>query len=74
MYVVTGDEMHQIDRYTMDEIGLNEEVLMENAGQAFFRELIKKIDKDDEIAILIGPGNNGGDGFVIGRLLKEAGF
>lgn len=73
MYVVTGDEMHQIDRYTMDSIGLKEEILMENAGQAFCRQLIPQLKKEDRIVVLIGTGNNGGDGFVIGRILKEAG-
>ncbi|UCZ53680.1 NAD(P)H-hydrate dehydratase [Bacillus shivajii] len=72
MYVVTGDEMHQIDRFTMEHIGLSEETLMENAGQAFFRQLLRSINKGSKIIILIGSGNNGGDGFVIARLLKEA--
>lgn len=65
--------MHQIDRYTMNEIGLKEEVLMESAGQAFCRQLIPKLSKEDKVVVLIGKGNNGGDGFVIGRILKEAG-
>lgn len=73
MYVVTGEEMHQIDRYTMDSIGLKEEVLMENAGQAFCRQLMSQLNKEERIVVLIGTGNNGGDGFVIGRILKEAG-
>ncbi|MFA9556646.1 NAD(P)H-hydrate dehydratase [Evansella sp. AB-rgal1] len=71
MYVVTGDEMHQIDRYTMNEIGLTEVALMESAGQAFCRQLEPTLKKQDKIIILIGSGNNGGDGFVIGRILKE---
>ncbi|MDG5787946.1 NAD(P)H-hydrate dehydratase [Evansella sp. AB-P1] len=74
MYVVTGDEMHQIDRYTMDVIGLNEVALMESAGQAFCRQLLPSLQKKDQIVVLIGSGNNGGDGFVIGRILKEAGY
>lgn len=74
MYVVTGDEMHQIDRYTMDHIGLNEETLMENAGQAFVRHFSLILTGRETITVLIGAGNNGGDGFVIARLLKEKGF
>ncbi|WP_179298640.1 NAD(P)H-hydrate dehydratase [Evansella halocellulosilytica] len=72
MYVVTGDEMHQIDRYTMEQIGFTEEMLMENAGQAFFRYLLPSLHKHSSVIVLIGSGNNGGDGFVIARLLKEA--
>ncbi|WP_280771305.1 NAD(P)H-hydrate dehydratase [Salipaludibacillus daqingensis] len=74
MYVVTGGEMHQIDRYTMDQIGLSEETLMESAGQAFVRHLLTSISKKDRVIVLIGSGNNGGDGFVIARLLAEKGF
>lgn len=71
MRVVTGSEMHQIDRFTIDKIGLGEEVLMENAGRAVFTHMKQYIDKADTIAILIGAGNNGGDGFVIARYLLE---
>ncbi|MBU9723796.1 MULTISPECIES: NAD(P)H-hydrate dehydratase [Bacillaceae] len=74
MYVVTGEEMHRIDRYTMEKIGLSEETLMENAGQAFCRQLFPTVGLEDRLVVLIGTGNNGGDGFVIGRILKEAGF
>ncbi|SDZ13114.1 NAD(P)H-hydrate epimerase [Evansella caseinilytica] len=74
MYVVTGDEMRQIDRYTMESIGLKEETLMESAGQSFCRQLIPTLGKNERIVVLIGTGNNGGDGFVIGRLLQDAGY
>jgi NAD(P)H-hydrate epimerase len=74
MYVVTGEEMRQIDRYTMDEIGLKEETLMESAGQAFCRQLVPTMNRKSRILVLIGIGNNGGDGFVISRILKDAQF
>ncbi|MBB5174217.1 NAD(P)H-hydrate dehydratase [Texcoconibacillus texcoconensis] len=76
MKVVTGEEMHQIDRYTMESIGLQEELLMENAGQALFLALEKEksVQEANRIAVFIGAGNNGGDGFVVGRLLNEKGY
>lgn len=73
--MVTGEEMRQIDRYAIEEIGLKEELLMENAGQAFVNCILPLLEKDTaRIAVLIGVGNNGGDGFVISRSLLEKGY
>lgn len=74
MRVVTGEEMHQIDRFTIDQLRIKEEILMENAGVSVFRYLEKRLNKKDEMAVIIGVGNNGGDGFVIARYLKAEGF
>ena len=48
--------------------------LMENAGKAVFNLIKKKFNKNKKIKILCGPGNNGGDGFVLAKLLKKYGF
>lgn len=67
--------MRQIDRYAIEEIGLKEELLMENAGQAFVNCILPLLEKKTaRIAVLIGVGNNGGDGFVISRCLLEKGY
>ena len=47
---------------------------MENAGEAIFKIIKKKFKKQKKIKILCGPGNNGGDGFVVAKLLKENSF
>ncbi|WP_240377430.1 NAD(P)H-hydrate dehydratase [Bacillus piscicola] len=76
MQVVTGEEMREMDRYTMDVLGMNEEVLMENAGRAAAHELEKLYPalSERKIAVLAGKGSNGGDGFVIARTLLEKGM
>ncbi|WP_102349561.1 NAD(P)H-hydrate dehydratase [Bacillus sp. Marseille-P3661] len=74
MQIVTANELYEIDRFTMNEIGIPGILLMENAGQAFTRKALDYLNEGDKILILIGTGNNGGDGFVITRVLKSLGF
>ncbi len=72
--IVSGEEMYEADRFTMEEIGLSGVVLMENAGKALFEAMKGRIHKNERIAVLIGSGNNGGDGFVLARYLKDNGY
>ncbi|KKE80738.1 bifunctional ADP-dependent NAD(P)H-hydrate dehydratase/NAD(P)H-hydrate epimerase [Oceanobacillus caeni] len=74
MNIVTAEEMYDVDHYTMKEIGLDGKVLMENAGRAVSEKVKQVIRKEDRVTIVIGPGNNGGDGFVIARTLMEDGY
>ena len=62
-----------LDRRTIKELvpGFK---LMENAGKQIFKIIKKKFKKQKKIKILCGPGNNGGDGFVVAKLLKEYGY
>jgi NAD(P)H-hydrate epimerase len=79
MYVVTAEEMRAIDRHTIDAIGIPAAVLMENAGRETARIIGERARLQDpavaklNILILIGKGNNGGDGLVAARHLTEAG-
>ncbi|QIZ67579.1 NAD(P)H-hydrate dehydratase [Geobacillus subterraneus] len=72
--IVTADEMYAIDREVAERIGIRDDSLMENAGQALFRALKERITRADRVAVLAGTGNNGGDGFVIARMLKSYGY
>ena len=75
MYLVTAEEMREMDRRTMEEFGIPGRVLMENAGRGATDILcshVKDITRK-KVAIVCGKGNNGGDGFVIARCLAERG-
>ncbi len=75
MYIAGRAEMQLLDQHTMREIGLPGVVLMENAGAAVIKEVMKDFpDKKTKIAVLAGSGNNGGDGFVIARRLYDFGY
>jgi len=71
--LLTAEEMSQLDRYTIEELKVPGQILMENAGFACARELMKDFPGYVEFAILCGKGNNGGDGYVIARHLHLKG-
>lgn len=76
MYLVTAEQMRQVDRKTITEYGIPEMVLMENAGRAivsFLQDNFKDL-QHKAITILAGAGNNGGDGLVVARYLHYLGI
>ena len=76
MKLVTAETMQALDRYTIDTVGIPGVVLMEVAGRSCAHHTAELMtDKDlDTALILCGPGNNGGDGFVVARHLCDWGF
>lgn len=48
--------------------------LMERAGQALFSQLNISYPAVERVLVVVGTGNNGGDGYVLGRLAQEAGL
>ncbi|WP_085505080.1 NAD(P)H-hydrate dehydratase [Thalassobacillus devorans] len=74
MYIVTAHEMYDWDRKSIEEAGMDGKILMENAGRAVAEQVEKRVRNDQHIVVLIGAGNNGGDGFVIARTLLNRGY
>lgn len=73
MNIYFADEIRKADQKA-NEQGLTVFALMENSGHALYTEIIQMIKPNDSIGILAGPGNNGGDGIVLARLLKNHGY
>ena len=69
--LLTTEEMYRADALATLR-GTPGVTLMENAGRACARVIAEKYDRVP-VAVLCGPGNNGGDGYVIARILREAG-
>lgn len=67
--MLTAQSAREIDRKAREELGISTLVLMENAGAAIAREVLKSLKGGERIAIFCGRGNNGGDGLVAARHL-----
>ncbi len=68
--------MREIDRLTIQDYGVPSLQLMQAAAKSCFLEIEKKYSgklDHKKVRILCGPGNNGGDGAVLGQLLSDAG-
>lgn len=71
--IVTSQQMKQIELAAC-ESGLTMERLMENAGSAAARAICRLADVEGQcVTIFCGKGNNGGDGYVVARLLMQSG-
>lgn len=74
-YLVTAEEMRRYDQYTIEKIGIPAMVLMERAALAAFNAADKYFTDHKEaprtVLVMAGPGNNGGDGLALARLLSE---
>ncbi|MBW1991765.1 MAG: NAD(P)H-hydrate epimerase [Deltaproteobacteria bacterium] len=75
MKLVTAQEMRELDRRTIEEVGVPSLVLMENAGRTTYQILRREFPNlGGPVAVAAGRGNNGGDGFVVARYLANEGL
>jgi NAD(P)H-hydrate epimerase len=69
--LVNAEEMRELDRYTIETLGIPADTLMENAGRAVADELLRELPDGAEVSIVCGRGNNAGDGLVAARHLHR---
>jgi len=69
-----ADQAGILDRLVIDYFQVPGITLMTRAGQATFNELRRAWPQASRIVVVCGPGNNGGDGYVVARLARQAGL
>ncbi|UCH90901.1 MAG: NAD(P)H-hydrate dehydratase [Nitrospirota bacterium] len=75
MWLVTPEQMQELDRQTIQDAKIPGTTLMERAGTGVVTHLLQHFGpvKGKKIVVFCGKGNNGGDGLVVARLLKNKG-
>lgn len=71
--LLTADEMQRAEQLAIEN-GVASHTQMENAGRGVAEEVVRRFPRGTKVAVLCGPGNNGGDGFVAARALRERGY
>ena len=70
----TAAQVRELDRIAIEEFSIPGITLMESAGDAAYRLMRTKWPAAKRILVLCGPGNNGGDGYILARLAKAEGL
>ncbi|SEQ44401.1 NAD(P)H-hydrate epimerase [Ectothiorhodospira magna] len=70
----TAAQVRELDRRAIEDQGIPGYTLMGRAGAAALERLQRQWPQAGTLAIYCGPGNNGGDGYVLARLAHEAGL
>jgi NAD(P)H-hydrate epimerase len=72
--IYRAEQVRALDRFASERCGIPSYSLMSRAGEVAFRLMRTRWPSAERITVLCGPGNNGGDGYVIARLAHAAGF
>ena len=70
----TAEQVRRLDRCAIDGHGIPGIELMERAGRGVFEAARQAFPDMQRVLVLCGGGNNGGDGYIVARLAREAGL
>jgi NAD(P)H-hydrate epimerase len=73
-FVMTGRECRDVDRQAMRSLNLSEMQLMKRAARAALDKLAEQWPLSRHLAVYCGPGNNGGDGYLVAAGAKKLGY
>lgn len=71
--VYNRDEIRELDRVAIEELGIPGLVLMRRAAEASYKTIVANWPESKSVSVLCGSGNNAGDGYILAGLLAERG-
>jgi len=74
MKIFTATQIKDIDRFTILNEPISSIELMERAANRLFVWYVNRFDRGKKVVVFVGPGNNGGDGLALARILSETGY
>lgn len=74
MKILTGGQFRELDRYTIENEPIASIDLMERASQEIAKRIMACWQRSHRILVFAGPGNNGGDGLAVARMLGANGY
>jgi ADP-dependent NAD(P)H-hydrate dehydratase / NAD(P)H-hydrate epimerase len=74
MKIFTSEQLRHIDDFTINHEPIASVDLMERAAKKIMEWYVERYDISTPLLIFVGPGNNGGDGLALARLLSESNY
>lgn len=74
MKIFSAAQIHELDKYTIEHEPIKAIDLMERAARTLTRAIMEEWTDLTPVVVFAGPGNNGGDGLAVARMLAEAGY
>lgn len=74
MKIFTSVQIHELDKFTIENEPIKSIDLMERAAIQLTDSIVAEWDKDMKVVVFAGPGNNGGDALAVARMLAVRGY
>lgn len=74
MKIFTSAQIHELDRYTIENEPIPSLDLMERAAMALTQTITEMYSASMPVVVFAGPGNNGGDGLAVARMMADKGY